>query len=571
MGTINRVSAPKFAKHLPAGKGLDAVFLKSIRAQSRLSITAAPSHDLIVEHWGSLGEADRGVLVGVATDENTLRYMADNTENSVDIGLGLIKNRKLPAECVTLLLDVLPMNVVVPALYKHRTSKELAFICANNPRIFQKANHTRSESDDLTEMRGTFYEKCGQGVGELDDSALLVQLVDSVPGEYRGNLLQGLLESNCAYENIETGYVCDTMLSDGEDFYSPKLWGLCGTMVGARGYANKCVDLLEKVKSSEMRAAMFTEGVPLVHLLRGLDLVFQSSVLVAIAHKQRVEECRVLNLQDTRASSQPGLAGAHHSLKHDQEAVNWLVAHADSATVGATIWQSSSDHLIATVLRSNTDSHLWASKHIWKLNAVWPKLGVKHKKQIAEALTDLHSLAIGSVRDWIVDEGSDTLVKALTLKKSEIKKLTIRLEDSEDTGLAWIVAMHAERPKERVNAAIMGMGSDLWPTHLPSWLNSAGSGDIVKLWQAIDLDLKIQVSGPLIASLRKNEDTLWVHRIVSEITTQWSKAPEQLQEAAAHWLNKELGENNETWDTVLSLYGEWCGTLEDLCKVVKNI
>ena len=128
MGTVNKVNAPKFAKHLPAGKGLDAVFLKSVRSQSRLSITAAPSHDLIVEHWGSLGQADRSVLVGVATDENTLRYMANNTDNSIDVGLGLIRNRKLPAECVTLLLDVLPLNAVVPSLYKHRTSKELAII-----------------------------------------------------------------------------------------------------------------------------------------------------------------------------------------------------------------------------------------------------------------------------------------------------------------------------------------------------------------------------------------------------------------------------------------------------------
>lgn len=565
------MSAPKFAKHLPAGKGLDAVFLKSIRAQSRLNITAAPSHDLIVEHWDSLGEADRGVLVGVATDENTLRYMSDHTDNSVDVGLGLIKNRKLPVECITLLLDILPMNVVIPALYKHRTSKELAFICANNPRIFKKANHTQTNSDDLAEMRGTFYEKCGQGAGDLDDSDLLVKLLDNIPFEYRGNLIQGLLESGCVYENIETGYVSDTMLSDGEECYSPKLWGLCGTMIGRRGYANKCVDLLEKVRSPELRAAMFAEGVPLVHLLRGLDLVFQSSVLVAIAHKQRVGECRVLNLHDTRASSHPKLAGAHHSLKHDQEAVNWLVAHADSATVGATIWQSSSDHLIATVLRSNTDSHLWASKHIWKLNAVWPKLGVKHKKQIAETLTDLHSLAVGTVRDWIIEEGSPMLVRALVLKKSEIKKLTTRLENSEDTSLAWVVAMHAERPKERISAAIVGMRNDEWSTYLPSWLNSAGSGDIVKLWQSLGYELKIQASEHLIASLRKNEDTLWVHRIISEITTQWSKAPEQLQEAAAHWLSKELGENNETWDTVLSLYGEWCGTLEDLCKVVKNI
>ena len=571
MGTVNKVNAPKFAKHLPAGKGLDAVFLKSVRSQSRLSITAAPSHDLIVEHWGSLGQADRSVLVGVATDENTLRYMANNTDNSIDVGLGLIRNRKLPAECVTLLLDVLPLNAVVPSLYKHRTSKELAIICANNPRIFKKANHTQIEGDDLTEMRGTFYEKCGHGAGDLDDSALLAKLVDSIPSEYRGNLLQGLLESDCVYDNIETRYICDTMLSDGEDFYSPKLWGLCGKIAGSRGYANKCVDLLEKIKSPDMRAAMFAEGVPLVHLLRGLDLVFKNSVLVAIAHKQRADECRVLNLQDTRSSSQPGLAGTHHSLKHDQEAVNWLVANADSATVGATIWQSSSDHLIATVLRSNTDSHLWASKHIWKLNAVWPKLGVKHKKQIAETLTDLHGLAVGSVRDWIVDEGSDTLVRALTLKKSEIKKLTTRLEDNKDTSVAWIVAMHAERPKERVNAAITGMRNDGWAVYLPSWLNSAGSGDIVKLWQAVSLESRIQVSGHLIASLRKNEDTLWVHRIVGEITTQWSKAPEQLQEAAALWLNKELGETNETWDTVLSLYGEWCGTLEDLCKVVKNI
>ena len=163
------------------------------------------------------------------------------------------------------------------------------------------------------------------------------------------------------------------------------------------------------------------------------------------------------------------------------------------------------------------------------------------------------------------------LVRALVLKKSEIKKLTTRLENSEDTSLAWVVAMHAERPKERISAAIVGMRNDEWSTYLPSWLNSAGSGDIVKLWQSLGYELKIQASEHLIASLRKNEDTLWVHRIISEITTQWSKAPEQLQEAAAHWLSKELGENNETWDTVLSLYGEWCGTLEDLCKVVKNI
>lgn len=569
------MSAPKFAKHLPAGKGLDAVFLKSIRAQTRLNIASAPSHRLVVEHWGSLEHADRVVLAEVVDNEDTLRYMADNTDNNIDVSLSLIKNRKMPVECTISLMAILPMHVIVPVLYKYKTAKELALICANNPLIFDKDKHRADNyvqyPGDLTEMRGTFYEKCGQGIGDLDNNELLVKLVETTPEEYRGNLLQGLLGSGCAYTGIKTRYICDIMLNDGENFYGPTLWGLCGKLVGGRGYADKCADLLAKIKSPDMRAEMFAEGVPLVHLLRGLDIAFKNSVLQNISQKQKSDTCRALNLQDTRASSQPALAANHHSLTHDQEAVNWLVANADSATVGATIWQSSSDHLIATVLRSNTDSHRWASKHIWKLNAVWPKIGVKHKKQIAETLTDLHSLAVGPVREWILEEGSDTLVWALTLKKTEIKKLTVRLEENKDVSIAWIVAMHAERPKERINAAIAGMRHDDWASRLPVWLASAGSGDIVKLWQGTCPELQNQVSGHLIASLRKNEDTLWVHSIIGEITTQWSKAPEQLQEAAAFWLHKELGENSETWDTVLSLYSEWHGTLENLCKVVKNI
>lgn len=572
----------KFAKHLPTGKGLDAVFVKSVNAHNRLNISAPPSHELIVEHWGALKQADRSLLAGIADNPDTLEYITDHMDDDIDVALALLKNRKLPHKCIAQVLELLPVGTAISVLYRYKNPSELALICSENTGIFgigtpvggtgrQGTQVDGGDNNGLKEIRGTFYEKCGRGAGEADDYDTLRTLEKYVPHEYRWNLLKGLLESDCGYRNIDIDYVCDLMVDDGEDQYSPRLWSLCGKIAGSRGYASKCINLLGKIKSPDMRAAMFAEGIPLVHLLRGLDVTFKNSVLAAIAQAQRNADCRSLNLQDTRASSHPDLAEAHHSLKHDQEAVNWLVANADSATVGATVWQSQSDHLIATVLRSNAHSHLWASKHIWKLNTIWPKLGVKHKKQIADRLTDLHSLPVGAVRDWVIEEGPDKLVRALVLKKNEIKKLVTRLEDNQDITVAWIVAMNAERPKDRTLAAVAGMRDENWTTHLPTWLNSAGSGEIVKLWQTCDIDTRSKISEYLIASLRGHDDTLWVDQIIGGITAQWNKAPDRMQEAAAHWLNRELGENTETWDTVLSLYSEWYGTLESLRDVVKNL
>ena len=566
-GTVTIMDTPKFARYLPSGRGLDRVFVTSVQGGNRLKLKAAPSHELIVEHWGSLDETDRITLASVVTDLASLTYICENVERRANVCVELLKNRKLPVECIPLLLPHVPVQAVPSLLYTYRTSIDLARICSANPLVFVGVSGEQIEG-----VNKTFYEKLGNGVGDADDTELFTNLIGLVHADYRESFMKGLLENKeCAYNNLDVQIVNDVMLADGEDFYGARIWGTCGKIAGFYGNASRCVNLLDKVKSPSMRANMFVGGVPLVRLLHGLDRTFKTSVLKQIALLQAGGECGHLNLQDTRAALLSNDPDTLHSLKYEQDALDWLIANATSQIVGAIIWQSTSDTLIATVLRSNHESHAWASKHIWKLNTIWPKLGVKHKSQITETLTDLHSLPTGNVREWIIEEGDAKVVQALHLKKSELKKLVSRLEDQNYIEISWIVAIHAERPKDRVSAAVRGMETPDWAVRLPDWLNSTGSGEVLKFWNSISSETKIKVSPHLIAAIRVNEDTAWVSRIVHEITTQWNKAPEHLQEAAAAWIDNASCGSQTTWDTLTSLYSEWDGTLEDLIKVSEEL
>lgn len=562
------MDTPRFAKYLPSGKSLDRVFITSVQSGNRLRLKAAPSHELIVEHWGNLDETDRVTLASVVIDAASLKYICENVDGRTNVCIELMKNRKLPVECVPLLLPYLPAQTVPSLLYTYRTSEDFARICSANPLVFVEVS-----GEQIVEgVNKTFYEKLGSGVGDADDKELFANIISLVHGDYRESFMKGLLENKeCMYDNLDIQIVNDVMLADGEDFYGARIWGTCGKIAGFYGNVSRCVNLLNKVKSPDMRANMFVGGVPLVRLLHGLDRQYKTSVLKQIALLQTGGECKHLNLQDTRAALLVNEPDTLHALKYEQDAIEWLIANATSQIVGAIIWQSTSDTLIATVLRSNHASHIWANKHIWKLNAIWPKLGIKHKSQITETLTDLHSLPTGNVREWIIEEGDAKVVQALHLKKSELKKLVSRLEDQNYIEISWIVAIHAERPKDRVNAAVRGMDTPDWMLRLPTWLNSAGSGEVLRFWSSIGSETKIKVSPHLVTAIRVNEDTAWISPIVHEITTLWNKAPEHLQEAAAAWLDNASCGSQTTWDTLSSLYGEWDGTLEDLVKASEKL
>jgi hypothetical protein len=560
--TVNGMEIPRFAAHLPPGKLFDWVWER--HPGKRQNYHATPGIDAVRRMWNELTDDEIARIAGASDDPAVLDWIAGNGGRRSGVRGALVRNPALP---FATLLDIVERGTNAAereGIAKTRSNADLCRLLLAGHDMSGNPRHL------ISWIVG--------GSNELEDTDVM-RLVAELDESHHGALVAELLRADPTTHAVPVETVLALVESTNGADLQENSWKSLGRHLATRGTARQVRRAMAVTSSAALRSSLVEHNkITLAQAFTRMDSDHRSAILrqIGSSGERRItleESPLVADLADALGPSNKATRALLHGLKYEPTAVAWLVEHADPSVVATVAWHTDSDALLLSVLRRNPESHQLAGAHIWRVGRIWERLSMRTRSSIVgtfDALL-LSNLAPGPVRDWIVSAGPVSSVNGLTLKKTEQRTLMDRVEKDRDPDLAWVAARIAERPRDRVRMAEIGLSSDRWVHGIKQWLRGASSGEIVKLWTLAPSERRNELGSLLVANLRASEETSWLDRLVGELRIEWQTAPGQVQEAAAHWLSSRCGSDPETWSALWTLYPEWTGTLAELVEAAATI
>jgi len=557
--TVGAVENPRFAAHLPAGRFLDWAW--EHHPSRRTQFHATPGVDALRRAWDQIGDDEIARIAGTSDDRAVLEWIAAAGIRRAGVRSAIVRNPALPYETLLAIVERGTNASERDGIANTRNSGDLCRLLL--------AGHVIG--GDARRTTGWIVS----AAGELAE-AELAGAIAQVPDDHRGTLAAEILRTD-----PETGFALDPVLDLLEDDANTDVpenaWRNLGAHLAARGNLRQIRRALAASGSTSLRAVLVEKHrITLTQAFARLDADHRLAVLRQIGTERLItgeEAPAVAAVAANGGGTDRATRSFLHGLRYEPEAVNWFVANASPVAAGTVVWHTDSDAVLISALRRNPESHQLAGGHVWRVGRVWERLSAKTRASIVatfDAMT-LSNLAPGAVRDWIVGEGPVTAVGGLNLKKTEQRTLMDRVERERDPELAWVAARVAERPRDRVRMAEIGLASATWTQGLKPWLRGATSGEITRLWAAAPQERRGELGALLVANLRAGDEHSWLDRLIPELSIDWQSATASVQEAAAHWLSTRGGTDPDVWAAVWSLYPEWTGTLPELVETAANL
>jgi hypothetical protein len=546
---------PRFAQHLPSGPFLDWAFGRAVTSGDRTRNKIAPSVGVAITHWDVLDDATAVHIAGTSADVELLEWIAAHAASRGGIRCALMRNSSLPFAVLRQLLEAGSTPAEVDAVVATRSSAELGDLMLGG--------YGLPASDQQAALWLSAF------VARSAAPDVHTQAVARLAAEQHYSFVANLVR----HSDDDVVFSIDAVLTTIEgcvpQSIAPNTWRNLGEHLTRRGTLRQIRRALQLTTAASLRTPLLAaRRVPIATVMARLSAHDLGQLLSQLPPE------RLLELDEVEYVTGLTLeATTLHELNCTPEAATWAATNANEAAAGALVWRSDSDSTLIQVLRRNKTSHRWAVAHIWRIGRVWHRLSnqVKHDLVATLDAVSLSALAPGPVRDWIIATGPASCVSGLVLRRTELRALIDRVERTRDADMAWLAARAAERPRDRVRMAEIGMGASSWRDELRQWLRSGQSGEITRLWLLIPELQRIEVSALLVAGLRSGDDTSWLDRLVAELSLDWQHCPVVVQEAAAQWLANHVPANPDVWSGVWSLYAEWSGTLPDLVAVARSV
>ena len=552
--TVGAMENPRFAAHLPAGRLLDWAW--EHHPGKRHHFHATPGIDALRRAWDQLGDEEIARIAANSGEPAVLDWIASTGLRRAGVRSAILRNPNLPYQT---LLDVVERGTNAAerdGIAGTRSSDDLCrLLLAGHPM-----------SSDPRRVSAWIVAGCG----DLDEKELAVA-VAGIPEDHHGALLADILRN-------DTGFPLDPvldLLDEQAEAVTENAWRNLGAHLSTRGNLRQVRRALAAGTSPSLRAVLVTRNrITLAQAFARLGAGHRAAVLRQLGTERRITgEEAPLVAAITDGEAPKAAREMLHGLRYEPEAVAWFLENATPVAAGTVVWHTDSDAILVSALRRNHESHPLAAAHVWRLGRIWERLSAKTRAAIVATFdaTTLANLAPGPVREWIVTSGPVDAVGGLTLKKTEQRVMTDRVERERDPELAWVVARVTERPRDRVRMAEIGLASATWERHIRPWLRGATSGEIIKLWAAAGTERRNELGPILVANLRASDEHSWLDRLVPELRIDWQSAPAAVQEAAAHWLAARGGNDPDTWGALWGLYPDWSGTLHELLDAAQNL
>ena len=560
--TVGGMENPRFAAHLPPGKLLDWAW--EHHPGKRQQLHATPGLEAVQRVWGDLTDEEIAKIADSSDDPRVLDWIAANGIRRSGVRGALVRNPALPYDTLLAIVERGTNATERDGITKTRTTSDLCALLL--------AGHSMSSSgrDLVAWIVG--------GGAHLPEAAFR-ELVGAVEDDHQGTLLAELLRTDPVANPFPLEVVLERIAEHTGAELQENSWRSLGRHLATRGTARQIKQALTLSPSASLRAILAeNRKITLAQAFARMGDDHRGAILrqMSFSDERRVtveEAPLVAELAEAIGATSKAARAILHGLKYEPAAVAWFIENTHPAIGGTVAWYTDSDATLLAVLRRNPESHHLAGAHIWRVGRVWERLSTRTKTSIVETFDGvlLSNLAPGPVRDWIVTSGPVTAVNGLVLKKTEQRTLMDRVEKERDPDLAWVAAKIAERPKDRVRMAEIGLLATNWEAGVKQWLRGASSGEITKLWAAAGTAKSSELSRLLVATLRASDETSWLDRLVSELRIEWQNAPGPVQEAAAHWIAARCGNDPDTWAAIWGLYPEWAGTLPELVEAAANV
>ena len=539
------VEIPKFASHLPEGAFLDWAFALT---SGRVNFSKTAGAETVRQLWSQLDEASAVRAASRAEDPELLDWIAAHSEDRPGVRGALLSNPVTWFSTVQDLLVARRENRDRELLERSRSTRDLGELVV---RGLLQAEHPRQA---VQWMAGY--------AAEIPGEQALTLALHATEEQYQPEFLAELLRTDPSHARFDLGKVATLMYELGPHLIRDGMWRLLGAHVIARATPQETDDLLVTSGSTAFRGELLTAGtITLEHATRGLDETQVRTLL------KRLPPERTLTLEEVTLVAEVGLTAEEwHERRFEPDAAAWAADNPIESLSAGAAWFTNSDPLLVRVLRRNTMSHRFASKHLWRLARLWGRLSNRTRVSIVATFgtAELAALGAGEIRAWIIAQGQIETVEALQLSKTEARALIERVERTLEPRLAWLAAKSAERPRDRIRMAEIGLREDPGWQRLKEWLRSSSSNEIVRLWHLAEPRTRDDISGLLVGLLqRSTDDIAWVDKLLPELRTDWQNAPNILQEHAGRWLSDNVA-SEEGRIAVWGLYAEWQGTLEEL-------
>jgi len=556
------VENPRFASHLPPGKLLDWAW--EHHPGKRQQFHATPGVDAVQRVWSDLTDEEIFKIADTSDDPRVLEWLAANGIRRSGVRSALVRNPALPYETLLGIVERGTNATERDGIAKTRSAAELCALLL--------AGHSMSGNgrDLVTWIVG--------GGAQLPEDAFR-EIVGAVEDDHQSTVIAEILRTDPTTNPFPLEVVLERIAEHAGVELQENSWRSLGRHLASRGTARQIKQALAASPSASLRAVLVeNRKITLAQAFTRMHDDHRGAILrqIVFSDERRItveEAPLVAELAEAIGATSTASRVLLHGLKYEPAAAAWFVENTHPAIGGTVAWYTDSDAALLSVLRRNPASHQLAGAHIWRVGRIWERLSTRTRTSIVETFDGvlLSNLAPGPVRDWIVTSGPVTAVNGLLLKKTEQRTLMDRVEKERDPELAWVAAKIAERPKDRIRMAEIGLLATNWETGLKQWLRGASSGEITKLWATAGLAKSTELSRLLVATLRASDETSWLDRLISELRLEWQTAPAPVQEAAAHWLAARCGNDPDTWAAIWSLYSEWTGTLPELVEAAANI
>jgi len=555
------VEIPRFAAHLPAGKFLDWAWVQNPTKRNQFGAT--PGIDAVRQVWDELDDTDIARVAAASSDPAVLDWVSEHGMRRSGVRAALLRNPALPYQTLLRVIERGTNAAEREGIAGARTPEELC-------RLLLDGNPMSSNPRQIVA-----WMVAGLTAGTAEE-----RLLSDAKAFLADEHIPGLVAEILRTPAEETVFPLEGLVTLVEEF-APSLqensWKSLGQHLSARGTLKQVKRIMGVTDSAALRASLANTGkITLQQAFARVSNDHRAAILRQLSTERSVTADEAPLVSDLADEIGPATKAARtllHGLKYTNTAVNWLLENADPHTAGTVAWHGDSDPVLLAVLRRNPSSHTFAGAHIWRTGRVWARLSGRTKTAIVSTFDAvvLSNLAPGPIREWIIAHGPVQAVNGLTLRKTEQRTLLDRVERERDPALAWVAARVAERPRDRVRMAEIGMNDTNWEHPMRTWLRGASSGEITRLWASVGNGQRNRLGELLVAGLRGSDETSWLDRIVTELRIDWQHAPTAVQEAAAHWLANRCNNDPETRHFVWTLYPEWNGTLPELLEAATNI
>lgn len=558
--------APATAQRLLAhvrGQALDILF-KDVRDIPR-GLSSIPSSDLIRSRWSSLSASAAAQLAATIDDTDLLDYLADR-EKRITVRRELAGNRNLS--------EATRLYFLQEGLRLHDREVIAEALCKFSPTVLLVML-----SQDEALRRYSNDRLLGNQIADSGDSSLLIAIDEAFGRSYLESLLVNMVSNNptstlkliaeCGLEGLRLRHAYRRINLADDDVENHRL---LLTLIDDPEYRKDLA--LSFAEQPKELAAISPELLPL--MLTGKTKIDDLMVAVFSEHDMSAYLLANDNPQFATAEAADEL---YALARTEMERHRVIAAHPDYTRAVSLIDddQALADNLQEILGGSRAVDWCLSHAAAFGIDRMWSLVGRLHEVTLSErSLTSL-ATSLAMTNDDVIDTVPVNLMaRARSLPTFERHQNLLARVSSDDeahrTTATALLAMNGVKAQTALEAVryLLAAGGPQVLGVLAEWLRRADEAPEIRSFLKEDPDI-------INALIKENPRLLssdWAVGMVDVLTPPYgwgSVSNDRVIAAAMEHLHGLVGDERPVWESILTLWDQWSGSLASLAETSRRM